>query len=237
MSAAVALAITDVDVDAELILPKHVATADESIPEPGHRMPEDGPDMRFAMPIDAMLADLRPFTEDQDEVGYIERWRSHLQAIGGSVLLHYDRDGERDLTFGLPCDPQVRHRSRWAFYLFADLEAQPSRRDVLMHMLKRDGLFWDERRTDAAAVTRAMREFIRTGGRILITPEGELTEGGGAPRVLTHGTSTEVDDVVHANRNYFDVRRRLRADGQIKRAARMLGRRTAHGWIVLEAQS
>lgn len=218
-------------------LPTHVAAADEPIPAPGQRMPEDGPDMRHVAPIDDMLAALQPFTDDQDDVGYVQRWREHLRAIGGSVLLHYARDGERDLTFGLPCDAQVRHRSRWAFYLFDDLEKQDGRRDVLMHVLRREHLFWDERRTDAAATTRAVRDFVRTGGRILITPEGELTEGGGMRRAFTHGTADEVEEVVRAGRVYFDVRRRLRADRQIKRAVRMLGRRTENGWFVLEARS
>lgn len=221
----------------ELGLPKHIATADEPIPAPGQRMPEHRPDMRHVLSVDEMLADLRPFSEDQDEVGYVERWREHLRAIGGSVLLHYTRDGERDLTFGLPCDPQVRHRSRWAYFLFNDLEEQDGRRDVLMHILKRERLFWDERRTDAGATTRAMRDFVRTGGRILITPEGELAEGGSAPRALTHGTPAEADAVRGASHAYSDVRRRLRADRQIKRTVRLLGRRTANGWMVLEARS
>lgn len=207
MSAAFAIAppppVTEPD------LPKHVATADEPIPAPGQRMPEDGPDMRHALSIDEMLADLRPFTEDQDEVGYVERWREHLRAIGGSILLHYARDGERDLTLGLPCDPQVRHRSRWAFYLFNDLDEQDGRRDVLMHVLQRKRLFWDERRTDAAATTSAVRDFIRTGGRILITPEGELTESGGRRR--RRRANLRVQEVAMAVFAFWTVRYALKA--------------------------
>lgn len=216
-------------------LPKHVATDDEAIPDPSARMPGDGPDMRSVMPIAEMVADLRQF--DGDVVGYVLRWREHLKAVGGSVLLHYDCDGEEGLTLGMPCDPQVRHRSRWAHLLFEDLDADEERRPVLMMVLQRERMCWDERPVDAAATTRAMRDFIRTGGRILITPEGHVTEGGGVPHALTHGTPEERAETTRAGRAYFDVRRRLRTDRQIKRAARLLGQRTDNGWIVLEARA
>ena len=93
-----------------------------------------------------------------------------------------------------------------------------------MMILQRERLFWDERPVDAGATTRAMRDFIRTGGRILITPEGHVTEGGGVPRALTHGTPEERAEVTRAGR-------------QIKRAARLFGRRTENGWLVLEARA
>lgn len=218
-------------------LPTHVATVDEAIPAPGHRMPEDGPDMRRVMTVEAMLADLQPFTADQDDVGYVARWRAHLRAIGGSVLLHYGRDGERDITFGLPCDPQVRHRNRWAFFLFNDLEEQAGRRDVLMHALQREGLFWDERPVDRAATTRAMRAFLRVGGRILITPGGQVTEGGEMPRAWMHGRSQDQAEVAEASLAYCDHRQRYRADRHIRRAARMLGQRVGDGWLELRARS
>lgn len=216
-------------------LPKHVATDDEAIPEPGARLRGDGPDMRAVMPIEEMLADLREFEDDL--VGYVIRWREHLTSVGGSVLLHYARDGEKGLTLGMPCDPQVRHRSRWAHFLFEDLDADDERRPVLMMILQRERLFWDERPIDAGATTRAMRDFIRTGGRIMVTPEGHVTEGGGAPRALTHGTPEERAEVTRAGRAYFDARHRLRTDRQIKRAARLFGRRTDNGWVVLEARA
>lgn len=215
-------------------LPTHVATGDEVIADLGFRQHGDGPDMRNVMSVESMLAELRQF--DDDVVGYVALWRQHIAAVGGSVLLHYARDGETGITLGMPCDPQVRHRSRWAHFLFVDLDADEERRPTLMDALRREGWFWDERPVDAAATTRAIRGFIRTGGRILITPEGHLTDGGGLPRAFTHGTAEEVDEVdevTRAGRAYFDVRHRLRCDRQIKRAARMLGQRTTNGWIVL----
>lgn len=212
-------------------LPTHVATADEAIPNPGAPTHGDGPDMRAVMSIEAMLADLREF--DGDEVGYVIRWRQHLAAIGASVLLHYARDGERGLTLGMPCDLQARHRNRWAHFLMEDLDADEHRRPVLLAMLQREALSWDERPVDAATTTRAMRGFLRTGGRILVTPDGQVTEGGGMLRSLLVGDAEHIREAAAEQRAYFDVRRRYRADRQIKRAVRMLGRRTSGGWLEL----
>lgn len=232
MSAALATAVTTA-----AQLPPHVAAADEPIPDPGIRLHGEGPDMRAAMSVQQMLADLSAFTDDQDDVGYVTRWREHFKSIGGSALVHYAKNGEVGLTIEMPVDPQVRHRNRWAHFLLEDLRAGEHRRDVLITLLLSARLFYDERPTDPAATTRAMRGFLRTGGRILLTPDGHVVEGIGAPRAFTHGTDGEAHEVVQAGRAYHDVRYRFRADQQIKRAVRLLGHRTANGWIVLEARA
>lgn len=212
-------------------LPLHAATDDEPMPPLGGH-PWDGPDMHAAAPIEQMLAWLREF--DDDDVGYLERWRELIASIGCSVLVCHERDGEVHLMQGSPTDAQYRHRSRWMCFLIRDLDRIETRRALLMRQLVQEGPRCDMRRVDPRATTKAIRDFLDTEGRILLTPEGYLDVGGGIPRRLIHGTPEEAAECMRAGRAYFDVRKRLRSDAQIKRAVRMLGRRTNNGWIVLE---
>ncbi|MET0240189.1 MAG: hypothetical protein ABW184_09865 [Sphingobium sp.] len=191
--------------------------------------------MRNVRPIDAMLESLREYNDD--DVGYVELWRRHAASAGLGLSLHYARDGERHLWIGSACDAQIRHRSRWLHFLIQDLEKVEDRRRILMEALRRDRLCLDERPVDPRATTIAVREFLLNDGRILITPEGDVTEGGGVPRPFLNGTEHEAAECMRANRAYFSMRKHLRSDRQIKRVVRMLGRKTENGWWVLEARS
>ncbi len=88
----------------------------------------------------------------------------------------------------------------------------------------------------AATTSTAIRGFIRAGGRILVTPAGELAEGGGVPWPFISGSEEEAAECLRAGRAYFSDRERPGADKRISRAVRILGRRTANGWLVLEAR-
>lgn len=212
-------------------LPLLAATDDEPMP-PLTGRPWNGPDMHEAAPIEQMLGWLREF--DDDDVGYLERWRELIASIGCSVLVCHERDGEVHLMQGSPSDAQDRHRSRWMCFLIRDLDRIETRRPLLMRQLVREGPRCDMRCVDPRATTKAVRDFLNTGGRILLTPEGHLDVGGGIPRLFTHGTPEEAAECVRAGQAYSNVRKRLRSDVQIKRAVRMLGKRTDNGWIVLE---
>lgn len=215
-------------------LPLHAATADEPITAPwGDR--SDGPDMRSVQSIDTMLESLREY--DDDVVGYVELWRRHAASAGLHLTLHYKRDGERHLSVGSSCDAQIRHRSRWLHFLIQDLDRIEDRRRILMEALRRDRLCLDERLTDLRATTIAVRDFLLNDGRILITPEGDVTEGGGVPRAFLNGTEHEAAECLRADRAYFSMRKHLRSDRQIKRIVRILGYKTDNGWWVLEARS
>ena len=215
-------------------LPPHVATAEEPMGAPwGDR--SDGPDMRHVQPIDAMLESLREY--DDDDVGYVELWRRHAASAGLGLSLHYARDGERHLWIGSACDAQMRHRSRWLHFLVQDLDQVEDRRRILMEALRRDRLCLDERPVDPRATTIAVRDFLLNDGRILITPEGDVTEGGGVPRPFLNGTEDEAAECMRAGRAYFSMRKHLRSDRQIKRIVKTLGRKTDNGWWVLEARS
>lgn len=215
-------------------LPTHVATAMEPIPTPGAR-PWEVTDMRAVASIDTMLAALKVFTDDEDDVGYVEQFRNFAGRISVSLFVRIDADGEHSLMLDVPADIQIRHRARWMYFLLNDLDLVETRRDMLIQTLLRDGCVSDNRRADPRATTKAMRDFLRAGGRILVTPDGHVTEGGGVPAAMINGTAAEMADWNDAAQAYFEARRRYRSDRQIKRAARMLGVRTEHGWTVLEA--
>jgi hypothetical protein len=189
--------------------------------------------MRQAMPIEMMLGLLQ---QTNDVAAYLVLWRTLLQSVGGWVGLTITQEGEEKLGLGSPCDAQIRHRSRWLHFLSEDLKREPERRDLLISSLIAAGQYADNRPADARATTRAIRDFLRTEGRILIDPEGNLTEGAGLPLLFVHGSEADADECVRATRAYFATRRRWRSDRHIKRAVRLLGKRLSNGWQVLAAQ-
>lgn len=214
-------------------LPPHVATDDEPIPALGGHERE-GADLRSAMPIDQMIDCLKVL--DGDDVDYVALWLRFARSIG-DVFVMIERDGERSLMMGGRCDAQIRHRSRWQHFLTEDLDRKDGRRELLLSTLIDQGRYSDQRPNDPRGTTHAVRGFLRTGGRILIDPQGKLTEGGGVPRQWLDGDDAARAEVIRASRAYFGARRRWRADRQIMRAARMLGTPTDNGWIVLEGKS
>jgi hypothetical protein len=215
-------------------LPPYVATADEPVPIPYHDQ-SDGPDLRIALPLSEILEDLHRFTTDEDVVGYVDRFREHLAALGVCTSIMIDRDGAQHLTVGGACDAQIRHRSRYTHFLFEDLDRERDRRLYLIKRLLDEGRFADNRAPNPRLTTVAIRDFLQVDGRILMDPAGKLTEGGGIPRAFSHGTPDEAAECERASKAYFAMRRRWRSDRQIKRAVRILGKRTPNGWLVLEA--
>jgi hypothetical protein len=214
-------------------LPLHVATAIEPIEDLRGR-PWEGPDMRQVLPLEVMLAALH---ETSDAAAYLALWHTFVKSVGGWVGLTITRDGEEVLGIGRPCDGQIRHRSRWLHFLSEDMNSDPERRDLLISSLIAAGRYADNRPVDAKTTTRAIRDFLRSKGRILIDPDGNLTEGAGAPRPFTHGSDADASECARASRFYFAIRRRRHSERQIKRAVRMLGLRTGAGWLVLEARA
>lgn len=213
-------------------LPVCAATADEPIEDLRGR-PWDGPDMKAVMPIDQMLDILH---QAPDAGTYVKLWLGMVKSFGGWVSLTITRDGQEQLGIGLPCDAQLRHRNRWHHFLSNDLDADPERRELLIMRLIEEGRYADNRPSEPRAVTGAVRNYLRAGGRILIEPDGTLSEGGGLPLAFTHGSDEAAAECIRATRAYYAVRRRWRSEQQIKRAVQMLGSRTSHGWQVLEAR-
>ena len=214
-------------------LPTHVATADEPIPA---LRDDDGPvDLREIRSVEEMIAELAQASDDV--FLYVDRFRDCLEEAGIHACLQIDRDGERSFMVGGSCNAQIRHRSRYIHFLFEDLDRVDGRRGELERQLWRQGICADNRPVVPRAVTIAVRDYLRSDGRILITPEGYLTQGGGVPRPLIDGSAHESAECLRASRAYFDLNLRYRARKQIERAVRMLGKRANNGWLVLEARA
>lgn len=81
----------------------------------------------------------------------------------------------------------------------------------------------------------ALRGYLAHGGRVLVEPTGELSEGGGIPRWFNDADLPETETAIAAHRTYFGMRDPA-ARAKVKRAAMMLGHRTSNGWRVLEAR-
>lgn len=211
-------------------LPTHVAAADEPISAPwGDQF--DGPDLRTVTAVETMLEQLAGASDDS--VAYVALWQAYVDEIGAWLTLRIDKLGEQHVSIGFPCDAQARHRNRWFHFLREDLKAVDDRRDLLIRNLQMAGLVWDDRATDPRATTIAVRDYVRNGGRILVTPDGEVTEGLGIPLPFLSGSPEEAAECMRAGRAYFDMRKRLRSDQHIRRILRMVGWRTDNGWLGL----
>ncbi|MHA0333694.1 hypothetical protein [Sphingomonas aquatilis] len=212
-------------------LPPYAARIDEPIPAPSCH-PFAGPDMREAIPIETMLAQLAHVADD--DAAFVEQFRAYIRSIGCILLAHFDRDGELHINVSTPADPQSRHRRRWTHFLFDRLDAVDSRRALLLRQLIAERSCWDERPARPRDTTLAIRDFLKAGGRILLSPYGRLEEGGCDAAMSL--VDPRADACAAAAFRYIEVRRRFRADRQIRRAVRLIGR-AENGWRVLEARS
>jgi hypothetical protein len=78
-----------------------------------------------------------------------------------------------------------------------------------------------------------LRGFLSHGGRVLVAPDGMLSEGGGLPRFFVQGDLPETETAMAACRAYF-AQRDPSSRAKVKRTALMFGQRTSNGWHVLE---
>jgi hypothetical protein len=215
-------------------LPLHVARAREPIPSLNER-PWDGPDMREVMSIADMLKSLHAIDAD-DVDGYLALWRQHLTAVGNRVSVMYERDGRRHLMAGGPVDPQIRHRSRWMHFLFIDLRRDPRRYDRLMDIVEGEGNYADNRPNDPRETTRAMRDYLRIGCRIMLDGDLRVRAGHEVPEAFHSGSEEQAQECLRALKAFKAVRWRHRSEAHIRRAVSMLGK-PQNGWIVLEARA
>lgn len=141
------------------------------------------------------------------------------------------------LCSSMMCDAQMRHRSRWAHFLFEDMDRDPARREFLTNFLVQNGRYADNRPADVRRTTIAVRNFLKAGMRIMVDPNGELSEGGDVLKQAGESSDEQNAQRLQWIRVYFDTRRRWKTSAHIKRAVNMLGRPTADGWMVLEKAS
>ena len=89
--------------------------------------------MQSTMPINQMIDALHEL--DHDPSKYLQLWLALLSSIGGSAHARHGRDGQLHVIFGLPCDAQMRHRSRWGHFLWEDLKRVDGRYDALVQLV------------------------------------------------------------------------------------------------------
>lgn len=189
-----------------------------------------GPDLRDLPPLEQQIDWLNAIAHDG--CGYAALWISIVQSIGDVSLL-ITRNGEREMVLGRACDSQERERASRLEKLSDHLD-QSSHLAALIDALWEKGRVSDNRPHLPGLTTECIRDFLSTGARVLVDPEGRLLEGGEVPRAFINGTPHDVAEWDRAARNYYVNLPRKGARTQIARAARLLGRRTNNGWIVLE---
>ena len=185
--------------------------------------------MYKAKPIEVMLGQLARADKPSS---YLSLWMHFVRSVGGWVCLTISGDGEEELGFGLPCDSQLRHRSRWMHYLWEDLRQNPEAHELLVITKMQKWEYTDNRPADPRETTQALRRLLDAGGVLLVDPEGALTLRNSIPRDIAFDDN-RMNELLQASRNYLSVSRRWRSHCHIKRAVRMLGHRTSNGWMVL----
>jgi hypothetical protein len=162
---------------------------------------------------------------------YCALWCAALASVGGSVSIPDNSNDPDALGIGRVCDRHMDERGRRIDALVGHLD-WAGHRQVLRRQL-----------TSAAAgqdreITQAVRDFLRTEGRIFITPKGALVEGGGLTKIYLEGSDELQADYAAASVAYHRVKARARGRRYIARAVRMLGKLHAgSGCIVLEASA
>ncbi|MBB3347342.1 hypothetical protein [Sphingomonas sp. BK069] len=80
-------------------------------------------------------------------------------------------------------------------------------------------------------MTQAIRSFLHAGGRILISPTGQIEEAGGR----LAGSDADWHGFLTAGRALWVARTTYDADEHVARAVRILGSKHPSGWRSLSA--
>ena len=184
-----------------------------------------------AAPLEQHLSWLDAQAHDPE--AYAQLFLAAFEIVGHAYVI-VEEEGEH-IQFGVRADEHDKERAVWMNALSEHLDAT-GHRHALRRLLFVRGKVCDARPRKPAGVTRAIRDYVATSGRILVTPEGELREGDSFPRGRL-ASDQAFADAGRATRAYHLARRWPGADRQIIRAARLVGHRTDNGWLVLEARS
>lgn len=227
-----------------------MATAVFSIPQaqfpPLHGEDHEGPDLNLAPVIEQALGELTNIANDPSDATraeiaerYLDAWEGFAAAYGVNAGLMW-QDVFPMLIVGQASDPQHEERTRRAELLWQNLVDAGFRFHLLKRLIVRNGGTGTNPRKDPwevfRASTTAMRRFLATDGRILIDPQGNLTEGGGMPRNWGKGDTFDTE-ILEAGRQYFAAIACPVPADHIKDFTAKFGTRHDNGWIELTAQS
>lgn len=167
---------------------------------------------------------------------YADAWLEEFRDIAGHASVTYDRDGSQHLTVGLPCDGQERERRRRMDALCDHMNERDGARAAIMQQVECEGHVADNRPVNMRELVAATRAFIRTGGELLLHPNGR-PEGKPDIELILEG-----DDKVAAEAHwqaaaaFYQYERRPSCFRALGRIARICGRRLDNGWHVVSAQ-
>ncbi|MGN6377150.1 MAG: hypothetical protein ACTHMG_16565, partial [Sphingomonas sp.] len=152
------------------------------------------------------------------------------------VSAQISKTGERSILVGQPCDSQEEERRRRVDALTKHMLALDGMRAQLQRFLEQRGHYTDDRPSDPAESTAALRDFIMAGYRVFLRPDGRLGTSTDVPLEWLDAEQARAEQIEGAARRFARVRRRWRNQAQIKRAVSMLGTASSNGFIVLEAK-
>lgn len=189
-----------------------------------------GPDMRAVPPVEQHVDWLDAVANDP--AAYAALFIGVVRSIG-DISVMVARDGTQSVVFGRAFDDQEQQRTAHLAVLGEHM-LKSGHRSALISRIWDVGTVLDQRPHLPGLTTECIRDFLTTGGRLLITPDGRVEEGGEFPRALINGTDAEIAECRRASRNYYINSNRGGARAQILRTIQMCGRQTSNGWFVME---
>ncbi|WP_374649004.1 hypothetical protein [Rhizorhabdus sp.] len=202
----------------------------------------DGPpDLTVGRSLEDALArlDAIAFAEGDIPTGWMEyadAWLEELRDFAGFAASTYDRDGTHHLTLGLPCDGQERERRRRLDALCDHMHARSGAREAIAHQLEREGHVTDSRPVVIRDLVAAAREFIRTGGELLVHPNGRPEVKADLELILGGDDLPAADAHWQAAAALCQLERRPSAQRALRRIATFCGKRLDNGWIVFSSR-
>jgi hypothetical protein len=199
------------------------------------------PDLSVGRTLEDALARLEQiaFAEGDVPTGWMEyadAWLEELRDFAGFASSTYDRDGTHHLSLGLPCDGQERERRRRMDALCDHMRERSGAREAIARQLEREGYVTDNRPVSIREIVAATREFVRTGGEVLVHPSGR-------PEAKADlGIILEGDDLAAADAHWqaavaiCKLERRPSAQRVLRRIAKFCGKRLDNGWIVFSGR-
>lgn len=196
------------------------------------------PEQIATQPVDETIADLQAAAAEGQEA-YFARLGAALTAAGAELGLQWEGPFPQ-LAFSMNDSAET---GCWDAYkpLSQNIMASGYRHALIKRLIALTpdgkGTKPDAHNDDVAwATLKAMQEFIKTEGRILVSPEGELSEGAGLPK--SWGTTADRDDeIVSAGRVYFSATACPFPRSIVLDFAKQFGRPTENGWKVLDTEA
>ena len=130
-----------------------------------------GPDFQVGAPLEQRLMWLDAQAHDPE--AYAMLFLGAMETVGSAAII-VEESGEY-IEFGVIADEHDKERARWLHALSEHLEAAGHRHALLRLLFAREKV-GDARPRTPAGVTRSIRDYLATGGNILVTPEGVLSE-------------------------------------------------------------